>query len=389
MEEPDPMTRRSRSAAYRAKLRLLSAAVVALPVLANIPAPVRAQEDERADLKIEMVNVPIANDAREVQFRVTNVSSWWADETTAHVATVSPTAGNVVDVPIENLDPGQSTTFVYTLAEGCAGQAIRAEVAAARNYAGVLEANLQNNRIQAQVCQPQAPVAPKPQGPPPVIVGIDPNKPIGVTTQAKPTAVILPPAGPLAAGKDKVLVREPSATGSVVARQWSTPTPLCYRTFAEDALLVGYFLRDGFLCQDNQVYQTMLSFDLSDFLPIYGAHKLLIGSATLSWTDLVEGPADSPPSCVVNLSLPTEDWSQRGLDRFIATEDYADAESRGSSQWDVLHGGLVASWMTDPVAARRGIMLRGPFEDIATDNGGECVSRITEPRLRLVYTVLP
>jgi hypothetical protein len=129
----------------------LSATVLALPLLVNAHGRAWTADDERPDLKVELVNFPIAVGEREVQLRVTKVSAWWADATTMYIETVSP-AGTGQDVRIENLDPGQSATLSYTLAGGCDGQVLRAEVAVARNYEGMKESNLDNNRVQAAAC---------------------------------------------------------------------------------------------------------------------------------------------------------------------------------------------------------------------------------------------
>jgi hypothetical protein len=132
---------------------------MSLSILLSDFMPVRAMDDdERPDLTIEAVDLPIPQGQREVFFRVTNQSTWWADETTAHIATVLPTYEGPADLFVENLDPGQSTILVYTLAAGCNGQVVRAEVAAAGNWEGVTEGNLANNVIQSEVCS-----APKPK----------------------------------------------------------------------------------------------------------------------------------------------------------------------------------------------------------------------------------
>jgi hypothetical protein len=130
------------------RVPLLSAAILALPLLTS-QAPVWAAEDERPDLKLELVNAPIPVGARELQLRVSNVSAWWADVTTLHVETRSRTSGNAQDIRIENLDPGQSTVLTFTLAAGCSGHIVRAELAPASDYEGKQETNLDNNRLQA------------------------------------------------------------------------------------------------------------------------------------------------------------------------------------------------------------------------------------------------
>jgi hypothetical protein len=158
-----------RTACFARPGSLLGATMMSLSILFGANTPVRAMDDdERPDLTIEAVGLPIPQGQREVFLRVTNQSIWWADETTAHIATVSPTYDAPTDLFVENLDPGQSTILVYTLPTGCTGQVVRAEVAAAGNWAGVTEGNLANNVIQSEVCSAPKPklypTVPKPQG---------------------------------------------------------------------------------------------------------------------------------------------------------------------------------------------------------------------------------
>src|SRR5215212_6487727 len=109
---------------------------------------------EEPDLRLELVGLQ-PNSKRVVELRVTNVSDWWAQPTTARVETVKPTAGNVQDnITVEELDPKKSRIITYTLAADCDGHEITAMVRPAKNYADVPEANTGNNRLPStQVCQ--------------------------------------------------------------------------------------------------------------------------------------------------------------------------------------------------------------------------------------------
>src|SRR6266540_3734511 len=103
----------------------LLGAILALALLAGGPAGARA-EDESPDLQVELLRtdggpLPLSDGQQELQVRITNVSVWWATETALRVETVSPEAGNVLEIAVENLDPGQSVTYPYTLAAACAG----------------------------------------------------------------------------------------------------------------------------------------------------------------------------------------------------------------------------------------------------------------------------
>lgn len=135
-------------------------ALLALVVaMAGLPGPARAQ-DERADLKLELETKEIKPGERELKFKITNVSEWWADETTLKVKTTAPTAGNSKDLFVENLDPGQATTVTYTLAAGCNDHEVEAELVPAKNYAGVPEGNKNNNWLKWRVCPKAAQPAP-------------------------------------------------------------------------------------------------------------------------------------------------------------------------------------------------------------------------------------
>ena len=140
---------------FTASIRTATAAVLALAVAMSTTPVVRAA-DERPDLKLELIGLPLARAARDVQVRVTNVSVWWATGSKLNMETVSPTAGNLKQLDVGNLDPGQSVTLSYTLAADCNGDVVKANVTAARNYAGVVETQLNNNQVQSEVCAAQA-----------------------------------------------------------------------------------------------------------------------------------------------------------------------------------------------------------------------------------------
>ncbi len=131
------------------------------------PAQVGASaEDERPDLKVELLGLPLTGTRREVQIEITNVSVWWADKTKLRVETTPPSAGAVLNPDVENLDPGQSATFRYTLAVACDGREvrIRAEVSAGKNYEGVPESGdlLKNNVAEGVACPARSQPPPKP-----------------------------------------------------------------------------------------------------------------------------------------------------------------------------------------------------------------------------------
>jgi hypothetical protein len=139
---------------FTASIRTATAAMLALAVALSTTPIVRAA-DERPDLQLELIGLPLARATRDVQVRVTNVSVWWATGSKLNMETVSPTAGNVKQFDVGNLDPGQSVTLRYTLAADCNGDVVKANVTPARNYAGVAETQLNNNQVQREACTAQ------------------------------------------------------------------------------------------------------------------------------------------------------------------------------------------------------------------------------------------
>jgi hypothetical protein len=123
-----------------------SLALLLFALSLSSPAVTALAEDEIPDLRVEFLPLPLPNDERNVRFRVTNISTWWADETTLAVQTVSPGPPNPAALFVENLDLGQSTIVTYTLAAGCDAHEVVAVLVPAKNHAGVLEITLANNR---------------------------------------------------------------------------------------------------------------------------------------------------------------------------------------------------------------------------------------------------
>src|SRR6266508_4132170 len=114
------MIRLRRGALRRSNIMSCVLRVAAVVALASLSAAYASRsvlaEDELPDLKVELGGLPLAGAQRELQVKVTNVSTWWADETRLRVTASPPTAGPTLDQTVENLDPGQSVTVRYTLA---------------------------------------------------------------------------------------------------------------------------------------------------------------------------------------------------------------------------------------------------------------------------------
>jgi hypothetical protein len=186
------------------RLNWIAAALTLAILLAASVSPALARdESERPELKVELVGLPLAAAQRDVKLRVTNTSAWWANETKLKVETVSPTTGNAKTFDVENLDPGQSATFTYTLAAPCDGQVVKAQVTAGKNYAGVPEANLANNTVQAQACPPKTQPKPQPASKPQAAPSSQPAAKPQAASAPQPASKPQPASAPQPAAKPR------------------------------------------------------------------------------------------------------------------------------------------------------------------------------------------
>lgn len=416
------------------------AAVLSLVTLASSVSPVLAlDESERPDLKIELLGLPLAATERSVKIRVTNTSVWWANETKLRVETVSPTAGNVKSFDVENLDPGQSATFTYSLASTCDGQTVKAQVTAGKNYAGVPEANLTNNTIEALACpkvsQPESP-ATKPQNAPalgapvspsttlkpgrPASVAALPPPALGEPVQPSTTVTNKPSAGKAAIqaaipvhtrpGRH-TLEFDPSIMRSLGTDWWGPKFGNSARDMRDtDARSVGFVGWDGRPGQATifTLHQTAVNFNLAQLLEV---QKPVIEAAHLSFVEHEVVWGSDPgrlldtPGCVAELGIATNDWAgplssfatspgmmfrnKRLTSRFVPhtltekekvgafRERALDVTDHVKNQ--LLHPNDVALWF--------GYVLYGAVEDERHPPASACTSRITGLHLQITYVV--
>lgn len=351
----------------------LGAALVVLAILSAgyAPGPALAA-DELPDLKVEFVGVPIGSNQRDVQVKVTNVSAWWADETSLRIETVSPAPANPVVIDVENLDPGQSVTFTYTLAAACNGHVVRAEISAAKNYAGVPESNLANNVVQGQACA--APGAPKPEPKPGGL--FDPRLPSGPITEL--------PAG-LETRRSVPISAVAELSPRVVrdgAREFDVGS-CSTRFFPGNPPLVGWWQVED---KCAFAFQTAATFDLSDLSRV---PNTTVDRAVLSfqeqpykWTD-DDGNSKYVNSCVVTLGRATVDWAIRpDTNALFPNEVVENKIPFGSHEWDVTT--VVGQWVSGELPAY-GFVLRGHFEDLEATNSASCLSIILDMKLDVTY----
>jgi hypothetical protein len=364
-------------------------------------------DGEQPDLNIELVGLK-AGSQRVVQLRVTNVSAWWADETTARVETLSPSAGNVVDnIKVLELDPQQSRVIEYTLAADCAEHVVKAMVRAAKNYAGVPEDKIANNEIPRQGQTGE--VCPKPnlgqsgvvQNIPDASVLIGPDLgQSGVVKDRPGVSDILEVPEYMRPGTHE-LNFEPSALRSL-SRHTSSDGNRSLSADSRDPgdMLVGW---DG----GSGVSQTAVNFDLAKLI---GVGHPAIAEAHLSFVERPEAWREASGSradvtgCVSTLDFATNDWgvppenfiaqnllfrSRYLTDAFIPqVSTYYDSDG-GVARWRAFDvGGHVRSQMfnRDDPALWFGYVLRGAEgEDGARSDS--CTSRISDMLLWVTYVV--
>jgi hypothetical protein len=419
-------------------VRMLSVVVVTLAALMGTHTEVRAM-DESPDLKIELIGLPLSNTQRELQVRVTNVSTWWATDTMARVETVSPIAGNVLQIDVENLDPGQSVTFPYTLAAACNGQVVKAEVSSAKNYEGVPESNVGNNQIQSQACPAQAPVqsltaltppqaAPKPPAEiktlprdTVLVKPIDPNIPVSNMLRSNTAGDVLRPAPRV---NEDLLKPESQRLGThTVALEVGQSLPKLAGKFYPNWQLgctsggVDLTLpTEGFLVGFEQlelldkqcaasVIQANVLFDtgLLDQVPSKTIDRAVLtydearastcyGGTALCWRSGGGTPEPKPNGCVV-LGVPTVNWPSDGSSGLIPLTTPTEVKRLATREWDVTEP---FNWQYTPGAAPLGatpgfgFLLAGGFSRLdqleAMDNT-TCMSLLTNVHLNVTYTV--
>jgi hypothetical protein len=367
-------------------------AALALLTLAGGPGSARA-EDERPDLEVEFLGLPLADTDTEVQIQITNISEWWADETSARVATVAPADPPtfVPDTFVENLDPGQSTIITYTLPGPCSGYVIEVIVAPAKNYEGVPESNVPNNRAREQVC-PGPPVVLQPQPEPkPGSLGapINPNSPLGGITRPSPVfnPDALKPEHQRPGTHTYPLY--PSAVQSLVR----STSEIC-GPFAGDPPTgaVGWAQKEGGggLCigsgESAEVAQTAVNFDFSllDQVPNKTLNRAVLRfrEEPIRWTS-GRGGFEAKGGCVEVLGRATAEWQGRTL-RTLFPNERIQAHTPGVQEWYVTEP---ADFWVANQRPRLGFVLRGGNETPRGDDETSCMSLIDAIELEVTYTV--
>jgi hypothetical protein len=398
-------------------LNFVSAALALVLLVAGATSARAQTQDERADLRIDLIGLPLGRGDQVVQVRITNASEWWADATTARVQTIAPGAGHVLDIDVENLDPGQTVVYTYALAAPCDAHVVKAEVAAAKNYAGVAEAQLANNLVQAQVCSPrQALQSLNFDG----VVPIDPNAPIGS---------VLGPGAPQPSVDEKLLAGthtitlwpdtwKPAGLGKVYDNHcgWLSGIGGLLGHVGWGQSETGEFPNNG-ACgaevfqvavqferqpldrvRDKTVNRVVLTYEESP-----GVYcPMVLGYTFSCWQSGDWKPEHKPDGCVV-VRVPSVDWANTPTSGLIpySTSTHPAVVRLGTREWDVTEP---FSWQNDPKryiglvgpgsnvgAPGHGFLLTGgpSLDELTADDSTICISQLTNVRLLVTYTVPP
>lgn len=370
-------------------LRVAAAVVVALASLSAAgyaPRPVVAA-DELPDLRVELAGLPLTGAQRELQIKITNISTWWSDEARLRVTANPPTAGSELDQTVENLDPGQSVTVRYTLASACAGSEVkvRAEVSAGKNYAGVPESGplLANNVAEGVVCPGAG--APLPGGP-------FQTGPIRGPIEADPMAETALRGGPIVAESNEAETRRIPVPVAAELTPSAVRSGRDVKDIGGESCERGAFgaLRVGWWQKEDEcawATQTAVKFDLSDLTRV---PNTTIDSAVLSFNEIKDiwndenGHPRYVNSCVTTLAYAMADWaSQSNLNVLFPNEPFASKVPFGDREWLVTE--QVNEWVT---GARRsyGFVLRGQFEELEATDSTSCMSFVSDIKLTVTYT---
>jgi hypothetical protein len=351
------------------------------------------KEKHKPDLKIEFLGFYSPQNTQLVKFKVTNIGRERSPETVALGETLRPEPRQVEGMKVPGLEPGKSVEILYPLAAPCDGHEVKATVTIPDDD------DLDNNTDQATACDE------KPQGPPSqpstsaggvVLAPKTDNTsapPADGLIRTAPTntdLALLPPH--LQSGAHPNYSVELSRSLSIGVRKVSGICPA--GTLSVPELTVGFTRNDASgLCQFNGVYQTALAFDLAR---LREAHEraAIVEKATLSWKDemhesgLEEMITGSPTSCVSTLAVPIDDWAAQDIKDLIPNEYLAGGGmSDRSNGWEITS--LVRTWLAQPIAASRGVLLRGfdeSFEDGENDEA-DCYSRLRDITLVVDYVI--
>ena len=403
---------------------LLIAAVLTIVVASSGGQPIAFGQDELPDLEVTFRGL---NGQREVNLVVRNLSKeWWADETTIKVETLPPKSPNPKELFVENLDedsgkPGKNsvTLIKYVLSEDCDGHVIRAEVKPAKNWAGLTETKLANNRLETQVCPAKGAPKPEPKPEPKPNDGLVVTGPIG---------------GPIVSTDTGVLIRR--VPGELVVAEHLQPGTHTLSFKPKELISVGRLkthnalpdpaqgepagwqpvreLRDtsNLLAgwgQDEEEsivarfwsYQLLARFDLDllDEVPVklVSRASLTFDESPFEWSN-AEGEGEDKSGCATTLGrfkFETDFNSVRGL---IETE-YVNDIPPGGQGTNVLRQILgrevnvtshVLGYVTYPefFTFQPNFVLRPELEDGDGDDSEACTSRISNVELHVTYTVL-
>jgi hypothetical protein len=361
--------------------RLLVSAVVlaALGAFSLSSTPTALAEDE-PDLVLEVASLPDAANLRKVVFKVTNKSPFWADETTARVATVFtgpksfiqmfPDPTNIKDdIFIENLDPGQTTLFEYILSSDCDGHELDVEVRPAKSWDGTpeLPANQTNNKLDNfQLCVSTQRVGSDTYIPPHEEM---PNVDIGGCARCgentSPKTVEIP--------MDKWRYQQRTGSDDVIP-------PFFARV---EWPMVGWSQNDG----ETEIVHLGVHFDSSSLRGVAGNK---VTEARLTWHEEPHrwtsggGSFQGKAGCVTRLSQSADIFREGPggafVDQFLTNVDPSSRNVRLTT--------TVSNLLANPNHPAQGFnfVLRGQMDSVRGDDDTSCMSTLDKITLHVTYT---
>ncbi len=352
----------------RQTLAMLLALLVAI---ATPPGVGRAAEGVPPDLEIKYLGRN-PNNSGEILFRVTNVGKWWVDATEATVeTTVGPNPDLTVRIPDLGPKGDKETASVFEFAyPGICSQGgwkVKATLKAARDWAGDVEKNLENNIDEEWVCQPY---------------------------QGRPAPAPAPAAVPehLRVGRHTIDI--PPSFSRMEIDEHRRGEPELLRPLP---LAVGWAQLEGDdifgLEATTQVVQTAAAFDLAMFdeipfdrLVIYEA-SVTFHEHAIRWTNH-EGQPAHKSGCVARIGISTTDWVAHHQANTLFPYRGLAEDPAGRTRWAVTDH--VKAQVENRAAGTRyvGYVLSG-FEEhpLGTDDTS-CLSGIQDIKLHVRYQVL-
>jgi hypothetical protein len=326
--------------------------------------------DETPDLVVETSKVS----SQVVELKVTNKSKWWANETMMTVQAVGQQtiAGTTQPhqqgqaFPIENLDPGQSTSVTFTLQVPCMQHTVTANVVPAANYEDVKETNTRNNTITVPLCS--SPPAAQPAADPDALIefggcacqGNEPKPPVN---REKAVSVRADGATDVSQGEGGGLFADDYTVVYIAASPEFAANVGWNQIAGTDVASYGVHFSNGFLDWSNsKINSAVLTYEESE----------------LFWTS-GGGGHENKPGCVTRIfTTPTIEVTGQFQSTFLQ------AVYPASKRID-LTAYLQSQTAGRGSAPNLNFVLRGAMDSVDGDDKASCQSSVRNPVLDIKF----